>query len=34
MNKNLNNKIVLIVAVLVICVFGIFGVPRALPARL
>jgi preprotein translocase subunit SecD len=27
MKKNLNNKIALIVAVLVICVYGIFGVP-------
>jgi preprotein translocase subunit SecD len=27
MKKNLNNKILLIVAVLVICVYGIFGVP-------
>ena len=33
MKKNLNNKIALIVAVLVVCVYGIFGVPRGLPAR-
>ena len=33
MKKNLKNKIALIVAVLVICLYGIFGIPRVSAAR-
>ena len=33
MKKNLNNKIALIVAVLVICVYGIFGVPSGVTGK-
>ncbi len=33
MKKNLNNKILLIVAVLVICVYGIFGVPSGFSGK-
>jgi preprotein translocase subunit SecD len=33
MKKNLNNKIALIVVVLAICVYGIFGVPSGLTGR-
>jgi preprotein translocase subunit SecD len=33
MKKNLNNKIALIVAVLVICVYGIFGVPSGFTGK-
>jgi preprotein translocase subunit SecD len=33
MKKNLNNKILLIVAVLVICVYGIFGVPSGFTGK-
>jgi len=34
MKKNLNNKIALIVAVLVVCVWGIFGASSASAARI
>ena len=33
MKKNLNNKIALIVAVLVICIYGIFGVPSGVTGK-
>src|SRR5208337_1345992 len=33
MKKNLNNKILLIVAVLAICVYGIFGVPSGFTGK-
>src|ERR1035437_5324178 len=33
MKKNLNGKIALIVAVLVVCVYGIFGVPSGLSGK-
>ena len=33
MKKNLNNKILLIVAVLVICIYGIFGVPSGFTGK-
>ena len=33
MKKNLNSKIALIVAVLAICVYGIFGVPSGLTGK-
>jgi preprotein translocase subunit SecD len=33
MKKNLNNKIALIVAVLVICIYGIFGVPSGFSGK-
>ena len=33
MKKNLNSKIALIVAVLVICVYGIFGVPSGVSGK-
>ncbi len=33
MKKNLNNKILLIVVVLAICVYGIFGVPKGLSGK-
>ncbi|MGA3161050.1 MAG: protein translocase subunit SecD [Terracidiphilus sp.] len=33
MKKNLNNKILLIVAVLVVCVYGIFGVPSGFTGK-
>src|ERR1039458_1321392 len=33
MKKNLNNKILLIVAVLVICIYGIFGVPSGVTGK-
>ncbi len=33
MKKNLNNKILLIVAVMVVCVYGIFGVPSGVSGK-
>jgi preprotein translocase subunit SecD len=33
MKKNLNSKIALIVAVLVVCVYGIFGVPSGFTGK-
>jgi preprotein translocase subunit SecD len=33
MKKNLNNKIALIIAVLVICIYGIFGVPSGVSGK-
>ena len=33
MKKNLKNKIVLIVAVLLVCLYGIFGVPSGFSGK-
>ncbi len=33
MKKNLNNKILLIVAVLLVCVYGILGVPSGVTGK-